>query len=66
MLSSEYCLARAEQMRMLMLTASYPAAQLRLRGFVQKYRDLADRARREVKSLPLTNHRLNGHVNRRP
>ena len=52
MLSSEYCLARAERMRMLMLTASDPASQLRLRGFVQRYRDLAERAKREAKSLP--------------
>ena len=48
MLNTEYCLARAERLRMLMLTASDPAAQIRLRGFVQKYRVLADRAKKEV------------------
>jgi len=46
MLGSEYCLARAERLRMLMLTAPDPAAELRLRGFVQKYRDLAVRAKK--------------------
>ena len=54
MLRSEYCLARAEQIRLLMLTASDPADQMRLRGFVQKYRDLAERARKEVEPLPLS------------
>ena len=48
MLRSEYCLARAERLRMLMLTASDPASALRLRGFVQKYRDLAERAKKQV------------------
>jgi hypothetical protein len=52
MLRSEYCLVRAEQIRLLMLTASDPADQIRLRGFVQKYRDLAERAKREAKSRP--------------
>ena len=52
MLRSEYCLARAERLRMLMLTASDPADQMRLRGFVQRYRDLAERAKREAKSRP--------------
>ena len=52
MLSSEYCLARAERMRMLMITASDPAYQLRLRGFVVKYRDLAERAKKDVKPRP--------------
>jgi hypothetical protein len=47
MIGSEYCLARAERMRMLMLTAPDPASELRLRGFIQKYRALADRAKRE-------------------
>jgi hypothetical protein len=45
MLRSEYYLARAERMRMLMLTTSDRAAADRLRGFVLKYRDLADRAK---------------------
>ena len=54
MLRSEYCLARAERLRMLMLTASDPAAAVRLRGFVQKYRILAERAERKVESLPLS------------
>jgi hypothetical protein len=53
MLRSEYCLARAERLRMLMLTASDPASALRLRGFVQKYRDLAERAKKKVESPPL-------------
>ena len=53
MLRSEYCLARAERLRMLMLTASDPASALRLRGFVQKYRDLAERAKKQVESPPL-------------
>jgi hypothetical protein len=43
-------MARAEQLRMLMLTASDPVADVRLRGFIQKYRDLADRARETVQS----------------
>jgi hypothetical protein len=47
MLRTEYCLARAERMRMLMLTASDPTSADRLRGFVQKYRILAERAKRE-------------------
>jgi hypothetical protein len=51
MLRTEYCLARAERMRMLMLTASDPAAAIRLRGFVQKYRILAQRAKTQ-ESLP--------------
>ncbi len=45
MLGPEYCLARAERLRMLMLTASDPAAAVRLRGFVQKYRILAERSK---------------------
>lgn len=52
MLSTEYCLARAERLRMLMFTTSDPAAQIRLRGFVLKYKALADRAKKEVQ-LPL-------------
>ena len=48
MLRSEHCLARAERLRMLMLTAPDPAATVRLRGFVQKYRILAERAERKV------------------
>jgi len=47
MLGSEYCLARAERMRMLMLGAADPAAADRLRGFVERYRILADRAKTE-------------------
>jgi hypothetical protein len=47
MLSAEYCLARAENMRILMLTASDPASELRLRGFILKYRALAERSKRE-------------------
>ena len=50
MLRSEYCLARAERLRILMLTTSDPAAAVRLRGFVQKYRTLAERAERKVES----------------
>ena len=53
MLRSEYCLARAERLRMLMLTASDPASAVRLRGFVQKYRDLAERAKKQVEFPPL-------------
>jgi hypothetical protein len=53
MLRTEYCLARAERLRMLMLTASDPAAEIRLRGFVQKYRILAERAKITVESRPL-------------
>jgi hypothetical protein len=45
MLRSEYYLARAERMRMLMLTSADGAAADRLRGFVLKYRALADRAK---------------------
>ena len=52
-LRAEHCLARAEQLRMLMITESDPASQLRLRGFIQKYRDLAEQAKREAKSRPL-------------
>jgi|HubBroStandDraft_6_1064221.scaffolds.fasta_scaffold1023389_2 hypothetical protein len=54
MLRSEYCLARAERLRMLMLTTSDPAAAVRLRGFVQKYRTMAERAGRKVESRPFT------------
>jgi hypothetical protein len=54
MLRSEYCLVRAEQIRLLMLTASDPADQIRLREYVQKYRALAERARKEVEPLPLS------------
>jgi hypothetical protein len=46
-LRSEYCLARAERLRMLMLIASDPASALRLRGFVQKYRILAERSKKQ-------------------
>jgi hypothetical protein len=53
MLSFEHCLVRAERLRMLMLTASDPTAEIRLRGFVHKYKDLAERGKRltEVKNL---------------
>ena len=54
MLRSEYCLVRAEQIRLLMLTTSDPADQIRLRGFVQKYRALAERGKKEVEPLPLS------------
>jgi hypothetical protein len=50
MLSSDHCLARAERLRMLMLTAPDPAAEIRLRGFVQNYRVLADRAKKQVEA----------------
>jgi hypothetical protein len=50
MLRSEYCLARAERLRMLMLTASDPAVAVRLRGFIQKYRTLAEYARKKVEA----------------
>jgi hypothetical protein len=53
MLRFEYCLARAERLRMLMLTASDPASEVRLRGFVQKYRDLAERTKKQVEFPPL-------------
>jgi hypothetical protein len=53
MLRSEYCIARAERLRMLMLTASDPASAVRLRGFVEKYRDLAERTKKQVESQPL-------------
>jgi hypothetical protein len=52
MIRSEYYLARAERLRMLMLTASDPASAVRLRGFVQKYRDLAEGARKQVRPPP--------------
>jgi hypothetical protein len=51
MLRSEYCLARAERLRMLMLTASDPAAAVRLRGFVQKYRIFAEQSKKQVDTL---------------
>ena len=50
MLRSDYCLARAERLRMLMLTAFDPAVAVRLRGLVQKYRTLAEHARKTVRS----------------
>jgi len=53
MLRTEYCLTRAERLRMLMLTAPDPTAVIRLRGFVQKYRVLAERAKRKVEFRPL-------------
>jgi hypothetical protein len=49
MLGSEHCLARAERMRMLMLIEADPAAAHRLRGFMQKYRTLAERAKTEAR-----------------
>ena len=52
MLGSEYCLARAERLRMLMLAASDPAAAVRLRGFVQKYRILAERSKTQEEIPP--------------
>jgi hypothetical protein len=58
MLRTEHCLARAERLRMLMLNAPDPATELRLRGFVQKYRDLAERTKNKVQSLPLKRNRL--------
>jgi hypothetical protein len=52
MLRSEYCLARAERLRLLMLTASDPAAEIRLTGFMQKYKALSDRAKGKVEIRP--------------
>ncbi len=52
MLRRQHFLARAEQLRMLMLTASDPAAAVRLRGFVRKYRQLADRAEKLLTVAP--------------
>jgi hypothetical protein len=49
---ADHCLARAERLRMLMLTAPDTATELRLRGFIQKYRDLAEHAKSEVESRP--------------
>jgi hypothetical protein len=74
MLRTEYCLARAERLRMLMLTASDPAAADRLRGFVRKYRILAERAKREEERPPSStpqlavsnSERLNARINRPP
>jgi hypothetical protein len=37
---------------MLMLTASDPAAEFRLRGFVKVYRDLAERAKKDARLVP--------------
>jgi hypothetical protein len=51
MLRSEYCLARAERLRMLMLTASDPASAVRLRGLVQNYRVLAEQSKKEEDTL---------------
>jgi hypothetical protein len=53
MLSFEHCLVRAERLRMLMLTASDPTAEIRLRGFVHKYKGLAERAKRLTESQNL-------------
>jgi hypothetical protein len=65
MLRSKYCLARAEHLRILMLTASDPASVVRLRGFVEKYRVLAERskkaeerANKQVTSPPLNSVRI--------
>jgi hypothetical protein len=52
MLRTEYCLARAERLRMLMLIAPNLAAEVRLRGLVLKYKALAERAKRKVESRP--------------
>jgi hypothetical protein len=54
MLSSEHCLARAERLRMLMLTEPDLASAVRLRGFVQKYRQLADRAKSPLLNQDIT------------
>jgi hypothetical protein len=51
--SSEYYRARAEKLRMLMLMTSDPVAAGRLRGFVQRYRVLAERAKKTIESSPL-------------
>ena len=53
MLRSEYCLDRAERLRILMLTNSDPTAARRLRGFAQKYKELAERAKK-LPSVPST------------
>jgi hypothetical protein len=50
MLSSEHCRTRAERLRILMLSASDIGAATRLRGFVQKYRILAEHAEKKVES----------------
>jgi hypothetical protein len=50
MLSSEHCRTRAERLRILMLSASDITAATRLRGFVQKYRILAEHAEKKVES----------------
>lgn len=52
MLRSEHCLIRAERLRMTLLTTSDLTVAARLRGLIHKYRDLAVRAKAEIKSLP--------------
>jgi hypothetical protein len=53
MLGTKHCPAREERLRMMMLTAPDPAAAARLRDLVQKYRDLADRLRKDPDAVPL-------------
>jgi hypothetical protein len=48
MLRSQYYHARAEKLRFAMLTTSNQAAVARLRGFVERYRLLAERAMLEA------------------
>ena len=50
MLRSEHFLARAERLRMLMLTAPDPVSAVRLRGFVEKYRILAEHSKKQVRT----------------
>jgi hypothetical protein len=45
MLRPEYCLVRAERLRLLMLAANDPAAAVRLRGFVQSIGNIERRKR---------------------
>jgi len=52
MLRFEDCLARAERMRMLMLTAPDAASEIRLTGFVQKYRELIALKKKQIESPP--------------
>ena len=52
MLSTEHCLRRAEQLRLIMLSTPDAAEARRIRGYVVKYRVLAERAK-ETGSPPL-------------
>jgi hypothetical protein len=53
MSSSAYYLGRAEKLRLALLCTLDPIAAIRLRNFIEKYRNLAERANKKIDCPPL-------------